>query len=63
MLTIPRDTGWLYRVQPNETLGQIAARFGVSVDELVAASQLASPIVRTGDLLFIPNRGQPLPKQ
>ena len=62
VLTIPRDSGWLYRVQPNETLEQIAARFGVSVQDLLMASMLSSPSVHAGDLLFIPNRGTPAPK-
>jgi LysM repeat protein len=63
VLTIPRESGWLYRVQPNETIEQIAFRFGISVDDLVAASTLASPKVRPGDLLFIPNRILAGPKQ
>jgi LysM repeat protein len=50
-------------VQPGETLDQIAVRFGLSVDELQAASQLSSPSVRPGDLLFVPNRAAPPPKQ
>ena len=62
LLTIPRDSGWLYRVQPNDTLEQIAARFGVSVQDLLTASMLSSPSVRPGDLLFIPNRATPAPK-
>jgi LysM repeat protein len=62
LLTIPRDTGWLYRVQPNETLEQIANRFGLSVDDLMASSMLASPVVYPGDLLFIPNRALAAPK-
>jgi LysM repeat protein len=62
VLTVPRDSGWLYRVQPNDTLEQIAARFGMSVDDLFAASRLSSPIVYPGDLLFIPNRGVLAPK-
>ena len=63
VLTIPRDTGWLYRVQPGDTLDVVALRFGLSVDDLVAASGLSSPLVRPGDLLFVPNRGTPGPKQ
>jgi LysM repeat protein len=56
VLTIPRDSGWLYRVQPNETLDQIALRLGIGVDDLVNASAPGSSTVRAGDLLFIPNR-------
>jgi LysM repeat protein len=62
VLTIPRDSGWLYRVQPNETLDQIATRFGISRDELMMASVLPSAVVRPGDLLFIPDRVLPAPK-
>ncbi len=63
VLTIPRDTGWLYRVQPGDTLDLVALRFGLSVDDLLAASALSSPLVRPGDLLFVPNRGAPGTKQ
>ncbi len=59
VLTIPRETGWLYRVQPNETLDQIAARFGTTGDDLREASMLSSSVVRPGELLFIPNRVLP----
>jgi LysM repeat protein len=59
VLTIPRESGWLYRVQPNETLEQIASRFGTTADDLREASMLDSTIVRAGDLLFIPNRVLP----
>jgi LysM repeat protein len=63
VLTIPRDSGWLYRVQPNDTLDLVAVRFGVSLDDLIQASGLASPVVRPGDLLFIPNKALPIEKQ
>lgn len=63
VLSIPRDSGWLYRMQPGDTLDLIAVRFGVSVDDLVLASGLTSPTVRPGDLLFIPNKALPLQKQ
>lgn len=59
VLTIPRESGWLYRVQPNETLEQIAARFGTTADDLREASMLTSNTVRPGELLFIPNRVLP----
>ena len=58
-LTIPRESGWLYRVQPNETPEQIAARFGTTVEDLLAASMITSSSVRAGELLFIPNRVLP----
>ena len=62
VLTIPRDSGWLYRVQANETIEQIALRFGVSAQDVLMASMLSSPSLHAGDLLFIPNRGTPAPK-
>ena len=46
----------------SQPLEQIAVRFGVSVQDLVAASMLSSPTIRPGDLLFIPNRATPAPK-
>jgi LysM repeat protein len=63
VLTIPRDSGWLYRFQPNDTLDLVAVRFGVSIDDLIQASGLTSPAVRPGDLVFIPNKALPMEKQ
>jgi LysM repeat protein len=62
VLTIPRDTGWLYRVQSGETLAQIAQKFGVGLDDLVTASGAAPTTVQPGDLLFIPNRALNAPR-
>ena len=56
VLNIPRESGFLYRVQPGEPLVQIAARFGTTTDDLVQAGLLSSATVRPGDLIFIPNR-------
>jgi LysM repeat protein len=55
VLTIPRDSGWLYRVQSIETLDQIAQRFGISVENLAMTNALSSPVIHAGDLLLIPN--------
>ena len=63
VLTIPRESGWLYRVQSGETLDTIALRFGISTTDLIAASGLATATLRPGDLLFIPNRALPGTKQ
>jgi LysM repeat protein len=63
VLTIPRESGWLYRVQPGETLEMIALRFGVMVSDVVSANSLVTSVVHAGDLLFIPSRGTPAPKQ
>ncbi len=44
-----------YMVQPGDTLGQIASRYGVSVPQLVAANALTNPdILSVGQVLTIP---------
>jgi LysM repeat protein len=63
VLTIPRETGWLYRVQSSDTLETIALRFAISPSDLIAASGLTTLILKPGDLLFIPNRALPGMKQ
>jgi LysM repeat protein len=63
VLTIPRDSGWLYRVQPGDTTQQLAQRYGVSVDALVTANALPGPDVHAGDLVLIPTLAAPAPKQ
>jgi LysM repeat protein len=63
VLTIPRESGWLYRVQPDETLDTIALRFGINVADLIATGTLPSANVRPGDLLFIPNSALPETKE
>jgi LysM repeat protein len=63
VLTIPRESGWLYRVQPNETIETVALRFGIPASELIDANKLTSPTVRPGDLVFIPNHALPGTKQ
>jgi LysM repeat protein len=57
VLTVPRESGWLYRVQQGDTLDVIAMRFGLSLDELMSAGNRASAQVLLGDLVFIPDRG------
>ena len=50
-----RSQNETYYVQPNDTLGVIAARFGVSVEAILAANQLADPnILYVGQALEIP---------
>ena len=56
VLTIPNQPGWLYRVQPGETLDQIAARTGVRTDVIASASQLPGAMVHAGDVILIPER-------
>ena len=44
-----------YVVAPGDTLGDIAARFGVTVDALVAANNIADPnLVQVGQVLAVP---------
>ena len=54
--TIPRT----YRVQPGDTLRSIAARFGVTVADLVEANDIADPdVISVGQVLIIPEGGPP----
>ncbi len=47
----------IYVVQAGDSLGAIATRFGLSVDELVAANELETPdFVFSGQRLVIPNK-------
>ena len=52
-----------HRVQPGETLGVVARRYGVSVAALAAANGIANPnVVVSGTVLRIPSgRAMPLP--
>jgi LysM repeat protein len=43
-----------HRVQEGETLVSIAALYGVTVEELQAANNLADALIRTGDELIVP---------
>ena len=56
VLTIPSQPGWLYRVQPGETLDQIASRTGIATDIIVSASHLPGAMVQAGDVILIPER-------
>jgi LysM repeat protein len=56
VLTIPASPGWLYRVQPGETLDQIAARTGVATDAIASASGLTAASVDAGTVLLIPDQ-------
>lgn len=47
--------GERYVVQPGDTLGQIAARYGVTVEAIVQANKLDDPdVLRIGQELIIP---------
>jgi LysM repeat protein len=56
VLTVPKQPGWLYRVQPGDSLDQIAAQTGVSADAIAAASGLSAASVSPGDVLLIPDQ-------
>jgi LysM repeat protein len=46
-----------------ETINIIAARYGVSVEDIVAANNLANPdLIRAGDVLIIPGASAPAPQ-
>jgi len=48
-------TGPTYIIQPGDTLGVVAAKFGVTVDEIIAANQIANPnILSAGQPIIIP---------
>lgn len=50
-----------YTVAPGDTLGAIAARFGISLDALVAANGIADPNqLAAGQVLAIPSGSDPL---
>jgi LysM repeat protein len=64
VLSIPRESGWLYRATTGDTLETIALRLGLSSDDLLQANpNLASGSVKPGDLVFVPDRGVPPPKR
>lgn len=55
VLPTPRLETDQYVVQPNDTLGQIAQRFGVSLDKLIEANSLANPDrLEVGQVIEIP---------
>lgn len=60
---LAQDAAGGYTVQPGDTLGAIAARFGVTLDSLVAANNIADPdVVVVGRVLVIPGvSAQPSP--
>lgn len=54
-----------YVVQPGDTLGRIARRFGIDLNTLVAANQITNPnLLEVGQILVIPppQPGQPAPE-
>lgn len=54
----------LYTVQEGDTLAQIAAAHGVSVEELIAANNLSDPnLIHAGQVLVIPGGVAPTPEE
>lgn len=54
----PRDPGGRYRVQSGDTMADVAARFGVSLFELLNSNEEADPFsLAVGELLDIPGDG------
>lgn len=61
-LTAAAQDGATYTVQPGDTLGQIATRFGVSVEALAAANSISDiNVLAVGQVLVIPGASQTLP--
>jgi uncharacterized protein YkwD len=51
----PDSAGYTYTVQPADTLWDIAASHGITIDALVTANALADPrLLRAGQTLFVP---------
>jgi LysM repeat protein len=58
----PSSSGETYRVQLGDTLGQIAARYGVSVDSLARANSIDNPsFIVEGQALVIPGAQASVP--
>ena len=49
--------GQRYVVESGDTLGSIAAQFGVTVDEIISANRIENPdLIRVGQEVIIPGR-------
>jgi LysM repeat protein len=58
----PKAKGGTYVVKPGDTLSSIAAMFGVSVQDLIAANGITDPdLILVGQELTIPGAGSPTP--
>jgi LasA protease len=55
VLPTPRQSAEQYTIRPNDTLGQIAQRYGVSLAKLIETNSIANPdLVEVGQVLIIP---------
>ncbi|MBX3000560.1 MAG: peptidoglycan DD-metalloendopeptidase family protein [Caldilineaceae bacterium] len=60
--TATAQSGATYTVQPGDTLGEIATRFGTSVEALAAANNITNVnVLAVGQVLVIPGAPQMLP--
>jgi|LSQX01.2.fsa_nt_gb predicted RNase H-like nuclease (RuvC/YqgF family) len=50
-----RQSGWEHKVQPGQTLSQIAVEYKVPVARIKEANDLKSDVIRVGQVLFIPD--------
>lgn len=50
-----RGSGWEHKVQPGQTLSEIAAAYKVPVARIKEANNLKSDLIRAGEVLFIPD--------
>ena len=58
---LPTATPMMYSVRPGDTLGLIAEKFGVTIDELIAVNNLADPDwLEPGMRLVIPLKAGPV---
>lgn len=55
-IVIPTPTPFAYTVRSGDTLSQIALRYGLTVDELLAANPGVSTILSIGQVVQIPSR-------
>ena len=55
VLTVPKQAGTLVRVQPGESMDQIAARTGHSVEDLETANDMQAASVKSGYVLLVPD--------
>jgi LysM repeat protein len=55
LLTVPKQAGTLVRVQPGESMDQIAARTGHSVQDLETVNDLQAASVKSGYVLLVPD--------